>query len=91
MGFTMEKSTTMVRNLPLKCTENVDDFSSMLTRAESAGIQKIIVTGTSLSESQRAIELASKYGIYRLNLLLLICLVNRATILYCWLSSYECG
>ena len=37
------------------------DISNVLQNAESAGICSIIVTGTSVAESERALELANKY------------------------------
>ncbi len=39
-----------------------DDLPAVLERAISAGVSTIIVTGTSLLESQRAIELVEKYS-----------------------------
>nr|GAT47833.1 deoxyribonuclease tatd [Mycena chlorophos] len=41
-----------------------DDMDAMMQRAESAGVASQIITGTSLSESREAAELAKRYGHY---------------------------
>ncbi|KAL5534003.1 hypothetical protein ACEPAG_463 [Sanghuangporus baumii] len=41
-----------------------DDFDLMLQRAKTAGVKSMIITGGSLSESQEALKVAEKYGLY---------------------------
>jgi hypothetical protein len=38
------------------------DLPSILQRAKDAGVQRILITGTSLEESKAALELAKQYG-----------------------------
>ncbi|KAJ7783608.1 hypothetical protein DFH07DRAFT_996028 [Mycena maculata] len=42
-----------------------DDLSAMLERAHSAGVESMIITGTSLSESRQAVNLARYYTFVR--------------------------
>ena len=39
-----------------------DDTAEVLKRAEDSGVARIIVPGTDISSSRRAVELASKYA-----------------------------
>ncbi|KAH8119950.1 hypothetical protein DFH11DRAFT_1721846 [Phellopilus nigrolimitatus] len=41
-----------------------DDFDLMLERAKAAGVRSMIITGGSLKESQKALQIAQKYGLY---------------------------
>ena len=38
------------------------DIGNVLSRAKSAGVERILITGTSLEESRVALELAQRYG-----------------------------
>ena len=38
---------------------HADDLASILQRAQSSGVQKIIITGCSADESKRALEMAT--------------------------------
>jgi len=38
------------------------DIEAVISRAGAAGIEKILITGTSLGESRKAIELAKRFG-----------------------------
>lgn len=42
--------------------EFADDLEALISRAEEAGVTRIITIGTSLASSQRAVELAEKYS-----------------------------
>ncbi|KAJ6621573.1 hypothetical protein B0H10DRAFT_1789430, partial [Mycena sp. CBHHK59/15] len=41
-----------------------DDLDAMLERARKAGVKSMIITGTSLRESQQALKLAKEHGFY---------------------------
>ena len=41
---------------------SLDDFDLVLERSKRAGVQSMIMTGGSLTESQDALNLAKKYG-----------------------------
>ncbi|KAF7320128.1 Deoxyribonuclease tatd [Mycena kentingensis (nom. inval.)] len=41
-----------------------DDMESMLARARAAGVESMLITGTSLAESRRCAELAEQHGLY---------------------------
>lgn len=40
----------------------IDDFEAVISRAHAAGVGSMIITGTSLRESKKALEIAKKYG-----------------------------
>lgn len=40
----------------------IDDFEAVISRARAAGVGSMIITGTSLRESKKALEIAKKYG-----------------------------
>jgi TatD DNase family protein len=50
-----------------------DDFKQVLERAYATGVDKILITGTSLSESRQALELAQTDGSFLLILLNIVC------------------
>jgi len=39
------------------------DLEAVISRAKAAGVEKILITGTSLDESRKALELAKQHGI----------------------------
>ncbi|KAJ7092559.1 hypothetical protein C8R44DRAFT_835595 [Mycena epipterygia] len=41
-----------------------NDINAMLERARNAGVKSMIITGTSLSESQEALDLAKEFGFF---------------------------
>jgi len=41
-----------------------DDLDAVLSRARAQGVERIIVTGTSVAESRRAAEIADAHGLY---------------------------
>jgi TatD DNase family protein len=55
---------TMFRGIYRGKSAHQNDFESVITRAKSAGVQKIIATGTDLEESRACIELAKQYPGY---------------------------
>lgn len=38
------------------------DLEAVLRRAKGKGVERVLVTGTSLSESRKALEMANKHG-----------------------------
>jgi Tat protein secretion system quality control protein TatD with DNase activity len=40
----------------------LDDFEAMLERSRNAGVKTMIITGTSLKESNKALRLAKDHG-----------------------------
>jgi TatD DNase family protein len=40
------------------------DLEAVVKRAHAAGVERILITGTSLSESKAALDLAKKYSEY---------------------------
>lgn len=44
-------------------TKHPSDIDAVVKRARARGVEKILITGTSLQESQDALELAKKYGV----------------------------
>lgn len=38
------------------------DLDAVVRRAKDSGVERILITGTSLSESRRALDLAKRYG-----------------------------
>ena len=38
------------------------DLEAVISRARSQGVQRLLVTGTSISESRQALEIAKRYG-----------------------------
>ncbi|TFY52481.1 hypothetical protein EVG20_g10533 [Dentipellis fragilis] len=53
-----------VRTRVARSSCETDDFEAMLDRSRAAGVQSMIVTGGSLSESTHALTLAKKHGLY---------------------------
>ena len=43
---------------------SLDDFTAMLERSNAAGVKSMIITGGSLHESKKALDLAKKHGGY---------------------------
>lgn len=41
------------------------DLAAILERSRAAGVQSMIITGTSLAESKEALEMAARYGAFR--------------------------
>ncbi|KIY45781.1 Mg-dependent DNase [Fistulina hepatica ATCC 64428] len=41
-----------------------DDLNSVLERSRAAGVKSILITGTNLEESKRALEMAKEYDLY---------------------------
>lgn len=40
----------------------IDDFEAVISRARAAGVGSMIITGTSLRESKKALEISKKYS-----------------------------
>ena len=47
---------------------HIDDVDAVLNRCKSVNVEKIIVTGTSLEDSARAIQMTTLSGIYAISL-----------------------
>ncbi|KAF8349741.1 Mg-dependent DNase, partial [Amanita rubescens] len=45
-------------------TKHADDLEAVISRAHDAGVGSMIITGISLNESRKALELARKYSLY---------------------------
>lgn len=59
------------------------DLEAVINRAKAQGVERILITGTSLSESRAALEMAKRYGRSILGLKLIF----RST-LYSWSTPY---
>lgn len=46
-------------------TRHPSDLEAVVKRAHEAGVERILITGTSLSESKAALDLAKKYSEYQ--------------------------
>lgn len=43
-------------------TKHAPDLEAVIARAKSQGVERILITGTSLEESRAALDMAKRYG-----------------------------
>src|SRR5215831_10229680 len=63
-GSTPDVGTMIDIGLNLTHASFRDDRDAVVARARAAGVQQLILTGTSLPGSRRALEMARDYGLY---------------------------